>query len=125
MQPHWHKLRWPITALALGSMAYAGLLHITRHPLEVRLVHSFAEPLRLAGRVDAQLNMPQPVQIEPIRAMTVKVSEQAPINLSVSNKTPVQVQVSNPDPIQIKVDENQPMQLDVQPQGPVKVKVGL
>ena len=78
MQPHWHKLRWPITALALGSMAYAGLLHITRHPLEVRLVHSFAEPLRLAGRVDAQLNMPQPVQIEPIRAMTVKVSEAAP-----------------------------------------------
>lgn len=125
MEPHWHQLRWPITTLMLGGMAFAGMLHITRHPIEVKLVHTFAEPLRLGGRVKAQLNMPQAVQIEPTRAMTVKVSEQAPIEFSVSNKTPVQVQVSNPDPIQIKVDEDQPMQVDVQPEGSVKVKVGL
>ena len=125
MTPSWLKLRWPITALVLSSMAMAGLMHVTRHPIQLRIVHSFAEPLRLGGKVDAKLNTPQAIQIEPSQDLQVKVAEHAPIDLSVSNKTPVQVEVTNPSPIQIKVDEDKPMQVDVDAQQPVKVKVGL
>lgn len=125
MDSHWLKLRWPITVLLLGAMAMALLMRSSRHPIQLRLVLSFAEPLSLSGRVQGVLSMPEAVRISPERSLSVQVTEQAPIDLSVSNKTPVQVQVSNPDPIQIKVDEDKPMQVDVDPQGPVKVKVGL
>lgn len=125
MDPRWLQLRWPITVLALGGMVFAWLMRVSHQPIQVRLVHSFTEPLRLSGQVQGVLKMPDGVQIEPSRSLLVKVAEQAPIDLSVSNKTPVQVQVSNPDPIQIKVDEQQPMQVDITPEAPVKVKLGL
>ena len=111
MTPHWLKLRWPVTALALGGMALAGVMR-------------FTEPLQLSGKVKGELNMPRAVQIEPTRSLAVKVVEHAPINLSMTNRTPVEVQVRNDQPIQVKVDESKPIQVDMNPQAPVKVKVG-
>ena len=99
MTPHWLKLRWPVTALALGGMALAGLVRLTHHPIQVKLEHSFTEPLQLSGKVKGELNMPSAVQIEPTRSLAVKVAEQAPIDLRVTNRTPVQVQVRNAEPI--------------------------
>ena len=124
MTPLWLKLRWPVTALALGGMALAGLERLSKHPIQVKLEHSFTEPLQLSGKVKGELNMPRAVQIEPTRSLAVKVVEHAPINLSMTNKTPVEVQVSNTQPIQVKVDESKPIQVDMDPQAPVKVKVG-
>jgi hypothetical protein len=123
--PHWLKLRWPITALALGAMALAGLVRLGQHPIQVKLEHSFTEPLQLSGKVKGELNMPRAVQIEPTRSLAVKVVEHAPINLSVTNRSPLQVQVRNAQPIQVKVDESKPIQVDMDPEAPVKVKVGL
>lgn len=117
MDPQWLKLRWPITALVLGGMATGLLVRSSSHPIQLRLVVSFAEPLNLSGRVQGELSMPKPVRLA--------VTEQAPIDLRVRNTTPVQVQVSNPDPININVDEGKPMEVDVEPQAPVNVKVGL
>lgn len=125
MTPHWLKLRWPVTALALGFMALAGLVRLSQHPIQVKLEHTFTEPLQLSGQVKGELNMPRAVQIEPTRSLAVKVSEQAPIHVSVTNRTPVQVQVRNAQPIQVKVDEGKPIQVNMDPQAPVKVKVGL
>ena len=125
MDPHWLKLRWPITVLALGTMLMALLMRSNQHPIQLRLVLSFAEPLRLSGQVQGVLSMPQPVQMEHHGDVKVKVTEQSPIQLSVNNKTPVQVQVSNPEPIQIKMSEQQPMEVDVDPKAPVNVKIGL
>jgi hypothetical protein len=99
-------------------MLFGLLLRSTKQPIQLHLVLSFAEPLRLSGKVD-------PLQIESSRSFDVKVTEQAPIALSVSNRAPVKVEVSNPNPVQIKVDQAKPMVLDVDPQEPVKVKVGL
>ena len=125
MTPHWLKLRWPVTAIALGGMALAGLARLTHHPIRVKLDISFTEPLQLSGKVKGELNMPRAVQIEPTSSLTVKVVEQAPINLSVTNRAALQVQVRNAQPIQVKVDESKPIQVDMDPQAPVKVKVGL
>ena len=125
MTPHWLKLRWPVTALALGGMALAGLVRLSQHPIQVKLEHSFTEPLQLSGKVKGELNMPRAVQIEPTRGLAVKVVEHAPINLSVTNRAPLQVQVGNAQPIQVKVDESKPIQVNMDPQAPVKVKVGL
>ena len=125
MEPHWLKLRWPITVLALGSMVIGLVVRTSQHPIQLRLVHSFAEPLKLSGQVQAVLSMPKGVNIEPTRALGVQVNEHAPIDLRVKNTTPVQVQVSNPDPIEVKVDEEKPMEVDVQPKAPVNVKIGL
>ena len=125
MDLRWLQLRWPMTALALGGMAFTWLMRLSHQPIQVHLVHSFAEPLRLGGQVQGLLQMPEGVRIEPSRQVEVKVLEHAPIGLSVTNKTPVQVQVSNPNPIQLRVDEPQPMRLEVTPQAPVKVKLGL
>ena len=47
MTPHWLKLRWPVTATALGGMALAGLERFRKHPIQVKL----------------ELNMPMAVQI--------------------------------------------------------------
>ena len=124
MTPHWLKLRWPFTALALGGMALAGLVRLSKHPIQVKLEHSFVEPLQLSGKVKGELNMPRAVQIEPTRSLAVKVVEHAPINLSMTNKTPVEVQVRNAQPIQVQVDESKPIQVDMDPREPVKVKVG-
>ena len=124
MTPHWLKLRWPVTALALGGMALAGLVRLSKHPIQVKLEHSFTEPLQLSGKVKGELNMPRAVQIEPTRSLAVKVFEHAPINLSMTNRTPVEVQVRNAQPIQVQVDESKPIQVDMDPQAPVKVKVG-
>lgn len=124
MTPLWLKLRWPVTALALGGMALAGLVHLSKHPIQVKLEHAFTEPLQLSGKIKGELNMPRAVQIEPTRSLAVKVVEHAPISLSMTNKTPVEVQVSNTQPIQVKVDESKPIQVDMDPQAPVKVKVG-
>ena len=124
MTHHWLKLRWPVTALALGGMALAGLVRLTHHPIQVKLDLSFTEPLQLSGKVKGELNMPRAVQIEPTRSLAVKVVEHAPINLSMTNRTPVEVQVRNAQPIQVKVDESKPIQVDMNPQAPVKVKVG-
>ncbi|MCP9806562.1 hypothetical protein KBY71_08545 [Cyanobium sp. T1B-Tous] len=125
MTPLWLKLRWPVTALALGGMALAGVMRLSQHPIQVKLEHSFTEPLQLSGKVKGELNMPRAVQIEPTRSLSVKVIEHAPINLSVTNRAPLQVQVRNAQPIQVKVDESKPIQVDMDPQAPVKVKVGL
>jgi hypothetical protein len=124
MTHHWLKLRWPVTALALGGMALAGLVRLTHHPIQVKLDLSFTEPLQLSGKVKGELNMPRAVQIEPTRSLAVKVVEHAPINLSMTNRTPVEVQVRNAQPIQVQVDESKPIQVDMDPQAPVKVKVG-
>jgi hypothetical protein len=124
MTPLWLKLRWQVTALALGGMALAGLVHLSKHPIQVKLEHAFTEPLQLSGKIKGELNMPRAVQIEPTRSLAVKVVEHAPISLSMTNKTPVEVQVSNTQPIQVKVDESKPIQVDMDPQAPVKVKVG-
>ena len=113
MTPHWLKLRWPVTALALGGMALAGVMRLSQHPIQVKLEHSFTEPLQLSGKVKGELNMPRAIQIEPTRSLAVKVVEHAPINLSMTNKTPVEVQVSNTQPIQVKVDESKPIQVDI------------
>ena len=125
MEPHWLKLRWPITVLALGSMVIGLVMRTSQHPIQLRLVHSFAEPLKLSGQVQGVLSMPKGVNIEPTRDLGVQVTEHAPIDLSVKNTTPFQVQVSNPDPITVKVDEEKPMEVDVQPKAPVNVKIGL
>jgi 5-enolpyruvylshikimate-3-phosphate synthase len=124
MTHHWLKLRWPVTALALGGMALAGLVRLTHHPIQVKLDLSFTLPLQLSGKVKGELNMPRAVQIEPTRSLAVKVVEHAPINLSMTNRTPVEVQVRNAQPIQVQVDESKPIQVDMDPQAPVKVKVG-
>ena len=92
--------------------------------IQVKLEHSFTEPLQLSGKVKGELNMPRAVQIEPTRSLAVKVVEHAPINLSMTNRTPVEVQVRNAQPIQVQVDESKPIQVDMDPQAPVKVKVG-
>ncbi len=125
MEPHWLKLRWPITVLALGSMLVGLLMRSSQHPIQLRLVLSFAEPLSLAGQVRGVLSMPKGVNIEPSSPLRVHVTERGPIDLHVTNATPVQVQVSNPNPIEIKVDEEKPMEVDVQPKAPVNVKIGL
>lgn len=125
MDPHWLKLRWPITVLALGTMLIGLLMRTSQHPIQLRLVLSFAEPLNLAGQVQGVLSMPDGVKIEPASSVRVRVTEQAPINLSVKNTTPVKVDVSNPKPIEIKMSEDQPMEVDVKPKAPVNVKIGL
>ena len=125
MEPHWLKLRWPITVLALGSMLMGLLLRSSQHPIQLRFVLSFAEPLNLAGQVQGVLSMPKGVNIEPSRQLRVQVTEHGPVDLRVTNATPVQVQVSNPNPIAIKVDETKPMEVDVEPKAPVNVKLGL
>ena len=118
MEPHWLKLRWPITVLALGAMVVGLLWRSQQDPIQLRLVLSFAEPLRLSGKID-------PVRLEAHSGFAVKVMEHSPIDLSMTNRTPVQVQVLHPDPIQVKVDQGKPMVVDVDPQSPVKVKLGL
>jgi hypothetical protein len=125
MDPHWLKLRWPITVFALGTMLMALLMRSSQHPIQLRLVLSFAEPLNLAGKVQGVLSMPNGVKIEPASSVRVRVTEQAPIDLSVNNTTPVEVQVSNPEPIQIKMSEDKAMEVDVEPKAPVNVKIGL
>lgn len=125
MEPHWLKLRWPITVLALGAMLIGLLMRSSQHPIQLRLVLSFTEPLNLAGQVQGILSMPKGVKIEPASHLRVQVTEHAPVDLRVQNSTPVQVQVSNPNPIEIKVDEEKPMEVDVQPKAPVNVKIGL
>ena len=91
MEPHWLKLRWPLTVLALGAMVMALLMRSSQHPIQLRLVLSFAEPLQLAGRVQGVLSMPNGVKIEPASSLHVRVTEQAPIDLSVNNTSPVKV----------------------------------
>jgi hypothetical protein len=125
MEPHWLKLRWPLTVLALGAMVMAVLMRSSQHPIQLRLVLSFAEPLQLAGRVQGVLSMPNGVKIEPASSLHVRVTEQAPIDLSVNNTSPVKVEVSNPQPIELRMGEDKPMELDVQPKAPVNVKIGL
>jgi hypothetical protein len=125
MDPHWLKLRWPITVLALGAMVTGLLLRTSQHPIKLQLVLSFAEPLKLTGEVKGLLNMPEPVKMQHGGGVKVQVTEQAPVKLSVNNPKPVQVEVSNPNPIQIKMSEEQPMEVDVQPKAPVNVKIGL
>jgi hypothetical protein len=105
MDPHWLKLRWPITVLALGTMLIGLLMR--------------------AGQMQGVLSMPDGVKIEPASSVRVRVTEQAPIDLSVKNTTPVEVNVSNPKPIEIKMSEDQPMEVDVKPKAPVNVKIGL
>ena len=125
MDPHWLKLRWPLTVLALGAMLIGALVRSSQHPIQLRLVLSFAEPLNLAGQVQGVLSMPNGVKIEPASSVRVRVTEQAPIDLSVNNTTPVKVEVSNPEPIEIKMSEEAPMEVDVEPKAPVNVKIGL
>lgn len=125
MDPHWLKLRWPITVLALGAMVTSLLMRSSQHPIQLRLVLSFAEPLNLAGQVQGVLSMPNGVKIEPASSLRVRVTEQAPIDLSVQNTSPVKVEVSNPQPIELKMSEDTPMEVEVQPKAPVNVKIGL
>ena len=125
MDPHWLKLRWPITVLALGAMLMGLLSRSSQHPLQLRLVLSFAEPLTLSGQVTGLLQMPDPVDMRHAGGVKVQVTEQSPVKLSVNNPKPIQVEVSNPNPIQIDMSEQQPMEVDVQPKAPVKVKIGL
>ena len=101
------------------------LVRSSQHPIQLRLVLSFAEPLNLAGQVEGVLSMPNGVKIEPASSVRVRVTEQAPIDLSVNNTTPVKVEVSNPEPIEIKMSEEAPMEVDVEPKAPVNVKIGL
>jgi len=125
MDPRWLQLRWPITVLALGAMVMGLLMRSSQHPIQLRLVLSFAEPLTLSGQVEGVLSMPEPLEMRHGGGVKVQVTEQAPVKLSVENPKPVQVEVSNPNPIQIKMTEEQPMEVDVQPKAPVKVKIGL
>ncbi|MBD1192606.1 hypothetical protein [Vulcanococcus sp. Clear-D1] len=119
------KLRWPITVLALGAMLMGLLSRSSQHPIQLRLVLSFAEPLTLSGQVKGLLDMPDPVDMRHAGGVKVQVTEQSPVKLSVNNPKPIQVEVSNPNPIQIDMSEQQPMEVDVQPKAPVKVKIGL
>ena len=125
MDPHWLKLRWPITVFALGAMLIGVLARSSQHPIQLRLVLSFAEPLNLTGKVEGVLSMPEPLEMRHGGGVRVQVTEQAPMKLSVNNPTTVQVKVSNPNPIQIKMSEEKPMEVDVQPKAPVNVKIGL
>ncbi|MBM5795655.1 MAG: hypothetical protein FJ049_05960 [Cyanobacteria bacterium M_surface_7_m2_037] len=125
MDPHWLKLRWPITVLALGAMVTGLLMRSSQHPIQLHLVLSFAEPLKLGGEVKGMLSMPDPVKMRHGGSVKVQVTEQAPVKLSVNNPKPIQVEVSNPNPIQVNMSEEQPMEVDVQPKAPVKVKIGL
>ncbi|MEY3963442.1 MAG: hypothetical protein RLZZ106_697 [Cyanobacteriota bacterium] len=125
MDPHWLKLRWPVTVLALGAMVTALLMRSSQHPIQLQLVLSFAEPLKLAGEVQGILSMPEPVEMRHAGGVKVQVTEQSPVKLSVNNPKPIQVEVSNPNPIQVNMSEEQPMEVDVQPKAPVKVKIGL
>ena len=125
MDPRWLQLRWPITVLALGAMVMGLLLRISQHPIQLRLVLSFAEPLTLSGQVEGLLSMPDPVEMRHGGGVKVQVTEQAPVKLSVNNPKPIKVEVSNPNPIQVNMSEQQPMQVDVDPKAPVKVKIGL
>jgi hypothetical protein len=125
MDPRWLQLRWPITVLALGAMVMGLLLRSSQHPIQLRLVLSFAEPLTLSGQVEGLLSMPDPVEMRHSGGVKVQVTEQAPVKLSVNNPKPIQVEVNNPNPIQVNMGEQQPMQVDVEPKAPVKVKIGL
>ena len=125
MDPRWLQLRWPITVLALGAMVMGLLLRSSQHPIQLRLVLSFAEPLTLSGQVEGLLSMPDPVEMRHSGGVKVQVTEQAPVKLSVNNPKPIQVEVSNPNPIQVNMGEQQPMEVDVEPKAPVKVKIGL
>jgi hypothetical protein len=125
MDPRWLQLRWPITVLALGAMVMGLLLRSSQHPIQLRLVLSFAEPLTLSGQVEGLLSMPDPVEMRHSGGVKVQVTEQAPVKLSVNNPKPIQVEVSNPNPIQVNMSEQQPMEVDVEPKAPVKVKIGL
>ena len=125
MDPRWLQLRWPITVLALGAMVMGLLLRSSQHPIQLRLVLSFAEPLTLSGQVEGLLSMPDPVEMRHGGGVKVQVTEQAPVKLSVNNPKPIQVEVSNPNPIQVNMSEQQPMEVDVEPKAPVKVKIGL
>ncbi|MEY3544860.1 MAG: hypothetical protein RLZZ247_1017 [Cyanobacteriota bacterium] len=125
MDPHWLKLRWPVTVLALGAMVTALLMRSSQHPIQLQLVLSFAEPLKLAGEVQGILSMPEPVEMRHAGGVKVQVTEQSPVKLSVNNPKPIQVEVSNPNPIQVNMSEEQPMEVDVQPKAPMKVKIGL
>jgi len=125
MDPRWLQLRWPITVLALGAMVMGLLLRSSQHPIQLRLVLSFAKPLTLSGQVEGLLSMPDPVEMRHSGGVKVQVTEQAPVKLSVNNPKPIQVEVSNPNPIQVNMSEQQPMEVDVEPKAPVKVKIGL
>ena len=125
MDPRWLQLRWPITVLALGAMVMGLLMRSSQHPIQLRLVLSFAEPLTLSGQVEGLLSMPDPVEMRHSGGVKVQVTEQAPVKLSVNNPKPIQVEVSNPNPIQVNMSEQQPMEVDVEPKAPVKVKIGL
>jgi hypothetical protein len=74
MDPHWLKLRWPITVLALGAMVMGLLMRSSQHPIQLRLVLSFAEPLTLSGQVKGLLSMPDPVEMRHGGGVKVQVT---------------------------------------------------
>jgi hypothetical protein len=125
MEPHWIKLRWPITVLILGGMASTLLVRISTHPIQLRLNLSFVQPLQVGGELKHSLTMQRPVQVEASSPMDLQVIHEAPMRLKMSHPDPIQVQVSEQKPMEVKVGEDQPMRVDVKPEGSVKVRLGL
>ncbi|MEN9767254.1 hypothetical protein [Vulcanococcus sp.] len=125
MEPHWLKLRWPLTVLALGGMVSGLLLRSSSHPIQLRLQLSFQEPLRLSGSMQHQLTMKDPVLVKATGPLRMDMVHAEPIRVIAKNPDPVQVQMSNTKPIQVQVGEQKPMEVDVQPKGSMKVRIGL
>ena len=124
----WLPWRWPLTALALGGLATYGLVRLTSHPIEVRVLHAFTEPLQLSGSVSHRLTMAAPLQAQ-FRALapvpiSVAVNQAKPFGLRVDEHTPLQVQVTNQSPVQVQVVDTKPVEVDVKEKSPVKVKIG-
>ena len=112
----WLPWRWPLTAIALGGLATYGLVLITSHPIELRVLHAFSEPLQLRGSISHRLSMQGPVPMQ-VRAqgplpITVAVHQKSPIDLRVDERTPLQVQVTNQTPVQLQVVETSPLEVD-------------
>ena len=125
MEPHWLKLRWPLTVLLLGGMAGGLLMRSSSHPIQLRLQVSFQEPLRLSGQMTHKVSMSEPIQVDAPRELRLDMVHAEPIRVIAKNAEPVQVQMSNTKPIQVQVSEQKPMEVDVEPKGSMKVRVGL
>ena len=117
MDKRWLDLRWPVTVLLLGAMGFVLLARSSRHPIQLRLEVNFSKPVTVAGTLQHDLVMEQPV--------LVRMREAVPIQLRMTHPKPLNVEVSQKKPMEVQVEEQKPMEVQVQPEGSVKVRLGL
>ena len=125
MDKRWLDLRWPITVLVLGAMGFVLLARSSKHPIQLRLQVSFSNPLAVGGSMTHDLMMKEPVQVETLRDLHVRVKQVAPIQLQMTHPQPVKVEVGQQNAMEVKIEEDKPMEVQVKPEGSVKVRLGL